>query len=85
MARSEITELQSVLPVQFNTWCDFWDIVKEFDTDYITINLCYIEDDFLFGTEEPLDYKREYIRERAIAEAVENEDYERAETIKRDG
>lgn len=82
LSKSPIAKIETELPEQYLFWIDFWNQIKQYDTQYVTVNRCYWDNYILYGTDEPLDYEKEHIKQQAIKECIDNEEYELAEQIK---
>ena len=73
--------VQTYLPLCYPSWVRFW---KDVHKNYEYIVLPYIEQDggVAYFTNEPHVWLKEYIRQMAIKEAVEEEKFELAQQIK---
>ena len=82
MQDREIEKLETELPANYDSWITFYNDTKGHDTDYIMLLETHYVDGVCYDTGRVLDYQFMYIRQEAIKEAIENEDYELADIIK---
>ena len=73
--------MQSYLPLCYNSWVRFWNDTKGPHT-YIVLPELEETDNQLIFKNIPHVWHKEFIRQKAIDEASEGEDYELAQRIK---
>ena len=76
-----VQRAQCYLPVCYPSWRKFWSDTRGNHT-YIVMPEIREEHGLWYFTEEPHVWHKEYIRQKAIQEAMEQEDYEMAAKIK---
>lgn len=74
--------IQEYLPVYYATWIKFWEDVKHHNEFIVMPEIRQIDGYIMEWTNTPHVWRREYIRQQAIREAIGSEDYELANIIK---